>query len=517
MEFLPYLQTLWRRKWVIIVTTGLTLGLALLITLVMPPAYRTVVTMRVVTPNDSGWNNTPYADRLNNTYSRLVESPSVMDELVKRMGLAKAPDVTVNVIPNTELLEIIVDTPDPNVANTLAEILIARNRELYFGDRYVGSQIIETQIADTEAALDAIVERYGTSDLQVLIQNDVPAPVRRQVEVLQQNYTNLQAQYNAAIVLETSQANALFVAEPAEPPKAPFRPNPALNLVVGLIVGLLGGVLLALVFENIDTQLYTTKQIERATGAPTLGRIPEARRQQPVGALNENFAQAEAFRRLRVNISAATADHAMHKLMFVSAEPREGKSTVIANLAAVIGQSEQRAVVVDCDLRRPKQHEILGLNNKTGLADVLQGKAALEDAVRATRLPGVAALTSGPAPANPAELLASPHLYELLNVLAEQYDYVLIDTPALQAVADAAFLMPSVDGVLLVVGRRLVKQESVKNALEQLRTLKGRLAGVIVNRAEADAARVQFYERHYRPEPQREARQAQPVPAATSE
>lgn len=515
MEFLPYLQTLWRRKWVILATTALTVGIAILITLIMPPAYHTTVLMRVVTPDDSGWNNTPYADRLNNTYSRLVKSETVLDELVQRLDLREAPDVTVNVIPNTELMEIIVDTPDANVANTLADILIARNRELYFGDRYVRSQVIEGQIADTEKELDTIVERYGTTDLQILLQNNVPAAVRRQVEVLQQRYTNLQATYNAAVVLETSQQNALFVAEPAEPPKAPFRPNPILNIAVGLILGLLAGTLLALLFENVDTLLYSTRQVEKVTNAPTLGRIPVSRRRVDVAALGDNFALAEAYRRLRVNISAATSDVAMHKLMFVSAEPREGKSTVIANLASVIGQSEQRAVVVDCDLRRPQQHELFGLTNKIGLSTVLQGKTALEDAVRATRLPGVAALTSGPAPANPAELLASPHLYELLNTLAEQYDYVLIDTPAMQAVADASFLVPAVDGVLMVVGRRQVKQESVRSALEQLRTLKARLVGVIVNRAEADTARVEFYARHYRPEAQPEARKAQPVPAAT--
>lgn len=515
MEFLPYLQVLWRRKWVILATTLLTVGVAVLVTLIMPPAYRTTVLMRVVTPDDSGWNNTPYADRLNNTYSRLVESDTVMDELVERLGLSEAPDVTVNVIPNTELMEIIVDTPDANVANTLADILIARNRELYFGDRYVRSQIIEGQIKDTEDELDAIVDRYGTTDLQLLIQNNVAAEVRRQVETLQQRYANLQAQYNAAVVLETSQQNALFVAEAADPPKAPFRPNPILNIVVGVILGLLGGTLLALLFENIDTLLYSTRQIEKVTNAPTLGRIPVARRKVQVGALNDDFALAEAYRRLRVNISAETADLAMRKLVFVSAEPREGKSAVIANLAAVIGQSEQRAVVVDCDLRRPQQHGIFGLTNKIGLSTVLQGKTALEDAVRATRLPGVAVLTSGPAPANPAELLASPHLYEVLNVLAEQYDYVLIDTPAMQAVADASFLMPAVDGVLLVVGRRQVKQESVKSALEQLHTLKARLVGVIVNRAEADTARVAFYARHYQPDAQPEARKAQPVPATS--
>ena len=499
MEFLPYLQVLWRRKWVVVLTCALTVGVALAVTALMPPAYRVIATLRVITPNEGGWSNTPYADRLNNTYIRIVNSEAILRELRETLQIEEVPEVTVSAVPNTELLELIMDTADPVIVNTLADILVSRNRELYFGDRTTGSEMLLTAMADIEHQLDAIFEEYGTLDPQIMLANDVPVGVRRTVDTLQQRYSSFQFQYQQALVREAAQANALFVVEPAEVPERPYRPVPLLNILIGAFVGLLGGVGLALLFENLDSLLYTSKQIEALTGMPLLGKIPPTRRAQQIATLNENFAHAEAFRRLRVNIAAATTDQALGKLLVTSAEPREGKTTVIANLAAVIAQSEQQVVLVEGNLRRPGLHEFFGLPNKVGLTSVIYEKASLEDALRPTKVPGVFLLPSGPLPANPAEVLASPRLFELINHLGEQFDYVLIDTPALQAVADASFLMPSADGVLLVLGRKQVKREAVTFAMEQLRLLKTRVLGVIVNRAETFGTRARFYEQLYRP------------------
>jgi capsular exopolysaccharide synthesis family protein len=240
--------------------------------------------------------------------------------------------------------------------------------------------------------------------------------------------------------------------------------------------------------------LYGSEQIKRAAQLPILGRVPSAGRQEQAALFNGSSPQGEAFRRLRTNIFTLDHDQPLHTLLFTSAEPREGKSTISANLAFSVAQSGRRVIVVDAHLRLPTVHKIFDVSNRGGLSSVLEGKATLDEAVQETKAEGVFVLTSGPLPPNPAELISSPQMAELIEQLARQYDMVLLDTPSILAVTDAAALAQSADGVVLVVERAHARQESVRAARQQLTDVQASALGVIINRSEEDGI-YDYYQR----------------------
>jgi capsular exopolysaccharide synthesis family protein len=172
--------------------------------------------------------------------------------------------------------------------------------------------------------------------------------------------------------------------------------------------------------------------------------------------------------------------------LVTSAVPKEGKSTAVSNLAFAVAQTGRRVVVVDAHLRLPTLHKVFSLSNRVGLSSVLEDRASLEEAIQETGIAGVQVLTSGPLPPNPAELLSSPQMTALVERLTRQYDMVLLDTPSVLAVADAAALARSADGVLLVVERAQARQETVRAATQQLSDVKAHPIGIVINRSQPD-------------------------------
>ncbi len=197
----------------------------------------------------------------------------------------------------------------------------------------------------------------------------------------------------------------------------------------------------------------------------------------------------EAFRRLRTNILASDVDNLPYALLVTSAEQGDGKSTIAANLAVVIAQSGRRVLVVDCDMRRPRLHEIFNLPNQRGLTSSLVEQMSLEHVVNDSTFPRVHVITSGPStPPNPPELLGSQQMATLVQEMRKEFDVVLLDTPASLSVTDAAVLVPLVDGVLLVVARSRSRREAVRAVRQQLFNVNAKSIGLVVNRAEPNGA-----------------------------
>jgi capsular exopolysaccharide synthesis family protein len=211
-------------------------------------------------------------------------------------------------------------------------------------------------------------------------------------------------------------------------------------------------------------------------------------------------AAAEAFRALRTNIQFASPDKPVHIMLATSTRPDDGKSTTIANLAITFAASGSPTVLVDADLRRPHLHKIFGLSNDTGLTTwVSEMTRAAADAstvslpLQDTMVPNLKVLTSGPVPPNPAEILASQRVAELLSLLKETADYVLIDTPPIIAVTDAAALAPRVDGVLLVINAGKTRRDLAVKARDMLRQVNATLLGVVLNNASIDKSAYEYY------------------------
>ncbi len=209
---------------------------------------------------------------------------------------------------------------------------------------------------------------------------------------------------------------------------------------------------------------------------------------------------AEAFRTLRTNLLFATVARPVHRVLLTSAGPDEGKSTIVANLAVAMAQAGNKVIIADCDLRRPAQHLIFNLRNTAGLTNLFLGRGEAPPAgddlpLQPTAVENLWLLTSGPLPPNPAELLGSARMDEILRRLCERADYVLLDSPPVAVVADAAILSAKVDGVVLVVGAGKVKRELARKAKAQLEAVNAPMLGLAVNNVPFDgSAFAEYYQ-----------------------
>lgn len=179
--------------------------------------------------------------------------------------------------------------------------------------------------------------------------------------------------------------------------------------------------------------------------------------------------------------------------MVTSAGPSEGKTSIAGNLAVALAQTGKRTVVVGGDLRKPTVHQLFGLPNAVGLTNVLLGQASLDDAMKETPVENLKVITAGPTPPNPAELLGSKAMENVLRELTKAYDFIIIDAPPVIAVADALIMSRYVDGTLLVVAMNQTPRELVKRAKDQLDQVGAKLLGVVANKTEIKGNQGYYY------------------------
>lgn len=190
---------------------------------------------------------------------------------------------------------------------------------------------------------------------------------------------------------------------------------------------------------------------------------------------------SEQIRTLRTNILFTSADVQIKKMLVTSSEQGEGKSTISVNLAASFAQAGYKTLLIDADLRKPTQHKIFEQMNVKGLSNLIAGQVTLEETIKSNVQPGLDLLTSGPVPPNPAELLGSLAMENLLIRLSEMYDLVLLDTPPVLAVADSQILGNLVDGSLLVVNSKFTHRDKVVDAKNQLDKSSSKTLGIVLN------------------------------------
>ena len=203
---------------------------------------------------------------------------------------------------------------------------------------------------------------------------------------------------------------------------------------------------------------------------------------------------SEAYRTLRTNLEFFSLDEPVRTLVVTSPGAKDGKSTVLANLAVALAQGGKRVILVDCDLRRPTQHTLFGLDNATGLTTMMLDEAAQsKPPLRETPVDGLRVLTAGPLPPNPAELLGSRRMKETLAALLKKADVLLFDAPPVLAVTDALVLAVQTDGVLLVVKAGGTTREHVQQAKDRLERVNARIVGAVLNNAPTDAMLQGYY------------------------
>ncbi len=288
-----------------------------------------------------------------------------------------------------------------------------------------------------------------------------------------------------------SDAVRATVLTPATAPLSPSSPNVLLNIALALAGGLVFGVAVALLRHLADTKIRTDVDVRTITESPILGSIAfdEHVPEHPVIIADEpHSSAAEAVRRLRTNLQFIGNDSECKTLVITSSVPGEGKSTTSINLAASMADAGARVILIDADLRRPSIAKFSGVEGRAGLTSILIGRAELEDVTQPWRDTSLTILPSGPVPPNPSELLGSVAMTELLDKLTQSYDVVLLDTPPLLPVTDAAILTKMVGGALVVVGADRLHRGQLQESLANLETAGAHVHGMVLNKvAKRDA------------------------------
>ena len=329
--------------------------------------------------------------------------------------------------------------------------------------------------------------------------------LKRDVDTNRQLYQDLLTRTKQTGLETELKTTNIRVVERAETPRAPVSPNKMLNYKVALILGLLVGIGLALGFEHLDNTFKTPEDVRESLPVPFLGMVPDvevkASGEQPRGPSASqvvrvpNSAVADAYRVLRTNLIFTSAETTGRVVLVTSASPGEGKTTTLANLAAALAQNGAKVLALDADLRRPTLHQHFSLPMAPGLSDLIVGKAAASQAIQTTRIERLQLLACGYQPPNPAELLGSPMMKQILDAVRAHYDWVLVDAPPLLAMPDAPVLCPLVEGVVLVLAAEVATKPSVQRALDQVRGVGGKVIGVVLNRV--NLQRNSFYYSQY--------------------
>jgi succinoglycan biosynthesis transport protein ExoP len=493
MDLKYYLSILWGNKWILLLTLVVTLACVIAGTMLVTPIYSASATLRVTPATTGSMSSADYAysERLMNTYSRIAVSRPVLEELAAKLNLQTIPDVKVSLISSTELMQITVRSPYPavaqNAANALGDILVAQSQELYSGGEKSTAEILAEQLSLAETELNQARQDYEAVVAQAPNDSESIAKANLLTDLKEKTYETLLSQYEDARVREAIRANTITIIEPAVLPLEPSQPNPIMNIGLGLIVGLVGGIGLVFLLENLNPRLRSLEQIETVTELDIIEKIPSIRRKRVTGWFKRDFrltssAFKGSFQKLQTKIAQLNAvEHKISSLLFTSAVPGEGKSTVVANLALAMGKAGQKVVVVDCDMRIPTQHRIFELPNKLGLSTLFTQQSKLINVMQKSRNPNTWIITSGPVVSNSMELLGSPQMRSMLEQLKQKFDYVLLDTPALLPVGDAIALGSMVDGIVLVTRQAYCKEDDLRETHKQLADLKTRLIGIVVN------------------------------------
>jgi polysaccharide biosynthesis transport protein len=337
--------------------------------------------------------------------------------------------------------------------------------------------------------------------------------LKRDVETNRQLYEGLLEKLKEAGVSAGLKSNNFRIVDSARVPTGPIEPNVPRNLGFAFILGSMSGIGLAFLLEGLDNTVRTTEQAQMISGLASLGMIPLGSKTNRDGANPKRLAlaaskeavelvsqarpqsqMAESYRALRTSLLLSNLGAPPRVIMVTSALPQEGKSTTSINTAVVLAQKGVKVLLIDADLRRPSIHKTLGMGPRSGLSNVLTGSITLQQAIAvSTVLPNLHILPAGTPPPNPAELLASNNMKEVLDELRGQYDHIVVDTPPTLSVTDAVVLSPRADAIVLVIRSGQTTKQSLRRARDVLTQVNARVSGVLLNAVDLSSPDYYYY------------------------
>jgi tyrosine-protein kinase Etk/Wzc len=378
----------------------------------------------------------------------------------------------------------------------------------------ITNEIEEEALEERIQALTSIIEKYSKG-LETLPEKEIQlAGLTRKAQVGEAIYTMLLKNLEEARISEAMKIGNIRIIDPAIPSDYPIKPRKKLNTMMGGFLGLLVGLGLSFLLEFLDNSIKDSEEIERILKLPVLGVIPHIRsnrrafsiRKEKEGdgiekrlitQLAPKSAVAEAYRTLRTNLQFARAGNSCQTLVITSPFPGEGKSITSANVAITMAHMGSKTLLVSSDLRRPVLHKLFGKDRSPGLTEILIRKSTLQESILPTNIKNLFLLSTGPLPPNPAELLDSREMIELIEEMKRTFDVTLFDSPPILAVTDAALLGGRMDGVIMILQSETTDRRAAKEAKKLLDTARVKCLGTILNNVPMDRPYGRYGSRYY--------------------
>lgn len=514
-NFLPeldlkmYARVLWHWSWLLLLCTLLAGGGAYVFSILSVPVYQATTTLLIDEARNA---NASYQDlltseRIARTYAELMERPTTLAKVAERFNIdvetlrGAISAITVTPIRDTQLVKVAIEGISPElvaaVADTLPQVFITEINEVQTQRFAESKKSLEQQLntLNNEINLKQIaIDELGTS---LTAEEEVRlGEVRNELTQYKNSYANVLRSYEELRLTEVQSVDSIVIVEKAEAPTAPIRPRTLINVLLAVIAG--GMLALGVIFlvEYLDDRVKTPQDLYKVVNTPILGAIAQlpntgqrkkdehsSRQESLITANQPRHPITEAYRSLRTSLQFSSVDDTLRSLLVTSATPGEGKTTTAANLAVVMAQSGRSVILIDADIRKPQQHKIFHLPKSPGLTDAMVTTSSpLAFFLHDTEVPNLRIMTSGKEAPNPAELLGSKRMKQVIESLSTEADVLVFDAPPLLAVTDAQVLASQVQGVLLVVNTEKTPRAVVARAAEALMRGNGRLFGAVLNR-----------------------------------
>ena len=452
MDLRKYGRVVRRRLWMIVLCPIVAALVAGAVSLLLPPVYEAHVALLVrpaqplATTDPNVANLT--TDQISRTYAALMTERPLLVQVSSQLGLTVRPEdlakeINVTPQPNTQILDVAVRDTNPAVARDLANQLVA--------------------------ALVAEVKGFQSQETQT--------PNSRT-------------------------GDDLVVVSPAVLPDRSVSPNIPVNIAIAFAAGLIVALGIAFLLDYLDQSVKTDEELTERLGLVAVGHIgfvlaSQGKRGELV-TLDASSHASEAYKALRTSLLFSAVDQELKVIVVTSAQQGEGKSRTAANLAVALAHAENKTLLVDADFRRPSQHRIFGRVRNIGLSNLVLKDVSQKEAVTSVEaVPNLWLLTSGPTPPNPSELLGSGRMKELMARLSEEFTYVVVDTPPVNAVTDASILAASASGTIIVVEQGRTTFPALLRAKQMLDRVGAHSIGAVMNKLRSSAGSYSYEYGYY--------------------
>ncbi len=356
-----------------------------------------------------------------------------------------------------------------------------------------------------EGELRSLVEKQKQEALDLNQRSIQYQILKREADTNKELYNGLLQRLKETGVSASLTASNIQILDRAEVPKLPYKPKKTLNIILSIVIGLFGGIGLAFFIEYLDNTIKTPEDLEKRMSLPPLGWVPyhfgskNNLLVEHVSHTDSSSQIAEAYRSIRTFLLLSSGGKPPRMIMVTSPTREEGKTTTAINISISLTKSDVKVIIVDADMRRPRIHNVLSLDNKVGLSNFLSGNAEIDDGIiKASNIENLDVITSGPIPPNPAELLSSYRFTDLLYALYSLYNFIIIDTPPVIGISDSLIASTQVDGVIIVARSGKTQKEAIREARRLLHGVNAKILGVVLNAIDRSSMRYSYYYNYYK-------------------